>query len=210
MVQGFLFQPMAFSSHLQGHRSCILGEAYASSYFRLSGPRTPPHPAQTLFTKFARRPGCAGRRISNPDYLCFSLSTRRPGLLPASAIFKLCAAVSSAFFLFISPFVFGLVSWVLGLGSSLSVSLIAASGINSDHHLLSASRGFIRKPTRSAVDAGRAFADVHIEKRPAEVHPTGRKKSVLIRGCNELKILPVPASCRQGCVLLLCGFEISC
>jgi len=79
-----------FTPYLQGHRPCILGEAYASSYFRLSGPRTPPHPAQTLFTKFARRPGCAGRRISNPDYLCFSLSTRRPGLLPASAIFALC------------------------------------------------------------------------------------------------------------------------
>ena len=40
------------------------------------------------------------------------------------------------------------------------------------------------KPTKPAVDAGRAFADVYIEKRPAEVHPwpkQNRVNPVLIR-----------------------------
>jgi len=36
------------------------------------------------------------------------------------------------------------------------------------------------KPTKSAVDTGRAFVDVYIEKRPAEVHLTGRNKTVSI------------------------------
>jgi len=73
---------MAFSSYPQGHRLCILGEAkcfvfYISLGRGLLHPRGP-----DLFTKFARRPGCAGRRISNPDYSCFSLSKRRRAISP--------------------------------------------------------------------------------------------------------------------------------
>jgi hypothetical protein len=76
------FQPMAFAPYPQGHRTCILGEAYASSYFYLSGPRIPPLPGPDLFTKFARRPGCTGRQIGIFDYSCFSLSKRRRAVSP--------------------------------------------------------------------------------------------------------------------------------
>ncbi len=63
---------------------------------------------------------------------------------------------------------------------------------------LYASGVFIRKPTKSAVDAGRAFADVYIEKRPAEVHPTGRNKSVLPVHRSLLSSVTVTATAKDG------------
>jgi hypothetical protein len=59
----------------------------ASSYFYLSGPRIPPLPGPDLFTKFARRPGCAGRQSSIFDYSCFSLSKRRRGKVTPPPLF---------------------------------------------------------------------------------------------------------------------------
>jgi len=46
-----------------------------------------PPPGPDLFTKYARRPGCAGRQISIIDYSCFSLSKRRRGKLTPPPLF---------------------------------------------------------------------------------------------------------------------------
>jgi len=46
-----------------------------------------PPPGPDLFTKYARRLGCAGRQSSIFDYSCFSLSKRRRGKLTPPPLF---------------------------------------------------------------------------------------------------------------------------
>jgi len=107
----FPFRPMAFTSYPQGHRSCLLDEAGSFVLFCL-GRGLLPHPARTLFTKFAKWPGCFCRQISIPDYSCFSLSTRRPGKLTPPPLFLnfVLPSVRHFFYLFRRSFLV----WCLG------------------------------------------------------------------------------------------------
>ena len=111
----FPFRPMAFTSYPQDHRSCLLDEAGSFVLFCLGRGLLPPPGPDTFYEI------CKVARLFLPAnqhpglFMFFPFYAEAGKTNPASAIFKLCAAVSSAFFLFISPFVFGLVSWVLSL-----------------------------------------------------------------------------------------------